>query len=284
MTGYLQQLADFCIPAFVVSTMLTAGMSQPVTAAIAPLKKPLPILLALLVNFALAPLLAVFLTGIIPLQPAHSTGILLLGAAAGAPFLPKLAEIASGGLAYSVALMVLLMSGSALFMPLALPFMIPGASARPWAIAGPLVVDMVIPLAAGFALGRSQAAWAPRLNSIARAISNLTLVLLVLLMIALNFRTLVGTVGSFAIATYTLYVLVIVGVSYLVGAADPSNRSVFALGAGCRNIPACLVIAGSSLSDPAVTVMLIVGFVVSLVLLLGLARAMRPTAPVKVVL
>jgi BASS family bile acid:Na+ symporter len=238
--------------------------------------------LALLVNFALAPLLAVILTRLIPLQPAHATGILLLGAAAGAPFMPKLAELSHRSIAYSVALMVLLMGGSVIFMPLALPLMIPGVSTSPWAIAEPLLVDMVIPLAVGFALAFSRGAWVARLLSVARMVSNVTLVLIVALMIGLNFKTLVGTLGSFAIGTYTLYVLVIVGVSYLIGAADPPTQSVFALGAGCRNIPACLVIAGSSLNDPAVTVMLIVGFVVSLIALLGLARAMRSKAPARV--
>ena len=58
MTGYLQQLANLSIPAFVISTMLAAGMSQPLSDVVAPLKKPFPVLLALLANFALAPLLA----------------------------------------------------------------------------------------------------------------------------------------------------------------------------------------------------------------------------------
>jgi BASS family bile acid:Na+ symporter len=279
MTEYLQQLVNLCIPAFVISTMLTAGMSQPLADVVAPLRKPLPVVLALLVNFALAPLLAVVLTRIVPLQPAHATGILLLGAAAGAPFLPKLAELSRGSIAYSVALMVLLMGASVIFMPLALPLMLPGLRASPWAIAEPLLVDMVIPLAAGFALAHFKAAWAARLHSVSKMVSNVTLVLIVVLMIGLNVKTLVSTLGSFAIGTYLLYLLIVVGLSYLIGAADPPTQSVFALGAGCRNIPACLVIAGSSLSDPAVTVMLIVGFVVSLVLLLGLARAMRPRAP-----
>jgi len=279
MTGYLQQLANLSIPAFVISTMLAAGMSQPLSDVVAPLKKPFPVLLALLANFALAPLLAVILTRFVPLQPAHATGILLLGAAAGAPFLPKLAEISHDSVAYSVALMVLLMGVSVIFLPLALPLMIPGLSARPWAIAEPLLVDMVIPLAAGFALGLSKAAWVTWLHSAAKLVSNVTLVLIIVLMIGLNFKTLVNTLGSFAIGTYLLYLLILVGVSYLIGAIDKSTQSVFALGAGSRNIPACLVIAGSSLSDPGVTVMLIVAFVVSLVALLGLARAMRSKAP-----
>jgi BASS family bile acid:Na+ symporter len=278
MTGYLQQVADLTVPVFVVSTMLVAGMSQPLAQVVAPLKRPLPVALALLINFALAPLLAVVLTRVVPLQPAHATGILLLGAAAGAPFLPKLAELSLGSVAYSVALMVLLMGGSILFMPLALPLMVPGLSADPWAIAKPLLVVMVIPLAVGFALALSRAPWVARLLSIVQMVSNVSMVLLIVLLIGLNFRTLLGTVGSFAIGTYMLFLFLVVGVSYLVGSVDRPTQSVFALGAGSRNIPACLVIAGLGLSDPAVTVMLIVAFVVTLVGLLALARLMRPKA------
>ncbi|MEJ0074425.1 MAG: bile acid:sodium symporter family protein [Alphaproteobacteria bacterium] len=284
MTGHLQQAADLSIPAFVVSTMLAAGMSQPLADVVAPLRRPLPVVLALLVNFAFAPLLAIVLTSVVPLQPAHATGILLLGAAAGAPFMPKLAEISLGSIAYSVALMVLLMGGSIVFMPLALPLMIPGLSADPWAIARPLLVVMVLPLSVGFALGLSRAPWAARLLSVVRTISSATMLLLVVLMIGLNFKTLLSTLGSFAIGTYMLYLFVVIGVSYLIGAIDPQTQNVFALGAGSRNIPACLVIAGSSLGDPAVTVMLIVAFVISLVGLLALAKVMRPRAPAGVAL
>ena len=281
---YLQQFADLTVPAFVVSTMLGAGLSQPLSDVVAPLRKPLPVALALLVNFAVAPLLAVVLTSIVPLQPAHATGILMLATAAGAPFLPKLAELSFGSIAYSVALMVLLMGGSLIVMPLILPLIIPGLSANPWPIAKPLLVAMVIPLAIGFALTHLDAPWLPRLRSMMRTISNVAMVLLVVLMIALNFKTLIGTLGSFAIGTYLLYLLIIVGVSYLIGAADPSTQNVFALGAAGRNVPACLIVASASLSDPALTVMLIVAFVLNLVVLLGLARAMRSNVPVRVAL
>jgi hypothetical protein len=144
--------------------------------------------------------------------------------------------------------------------------------------AKPLLVVMVIPLAVGFALGLSKAAWVGRLLSVVRTVSNVAMVLLVVLMVGLNFKTLLSTLGSFAIGTYMLYLFIVIGSSYLVGAIDRPTQNVFALGAGSRNIPACLVIAGSSLSDPAVTVMLIVAFVISLVGLLGLARVMRPKA------
>ena len=275
MTGSLQRLADLSVLVFVVSSMLAMGMSQRFASVIAPLRRPLPVVLALVVNFALSPLLALALSRIIPLQPAHAAGLLLLSAAAGAPFLPKLAEFCGGNLPYSLALMLLLMGGSTIFMPLALPLLVPEMDADPWAIARPLLLFMLIPLGIGFALVLAGASWMNRLLTFVRAVSNLSLVLLVVLFIGLNLKTLLGTFGSFAIATYTVYLLAIMTAAYLLGAADAPTRNVFALGAGCRNLAAALVIARANSDDPAVTVMLIVAFAVSLVVLLGFARAAR---------
>jgi len=275
MTGSLQRLADLSILVFVVSSMLAMGMSQRFASVIAPLRRPLPVVLALVVNFALSPLLALALSRIIPLQPAHAAGLLLLSAAAGAPFLPRLAEFCGGNLPYSLALMLLLMGGSTIFMPLALPLLVPEMDADPWAIARPLLLFMLIPLGIGFALVLAGASWMNRLLTFVRAVSNLSLVLLVVLFIGLNLKTLLGTFGSFAIATYTVYLLAIMTAAYLLGAADAPTRNVFALGAGCRNLAAALVIARANSDDPAVTVMLIVAFAVSLVVLLGFARAVR---------
>ena len=275
MTGSLQRLADLSILVFVVSSMLAMGMSQRFASVIAPLRRPLPVVLALVVNFALSPLLALALSRIIPLQPAHAAGLLLLSAAAGAPFLPRLAEFCGGNLPYSLALMLLLMGGSTIFMPLALPLLVPEMNADPWAIARPLLLFMLIPLGIGFALVLAGASWMNRLLTFVRAVSNLSLVLLVVLFIGLNLTTLLGAFGSFAIATYTVYLLAIMTAAYLLGAADAPTRNVFALGAGCRNLAAALVVARASSDDPAVTVMLIVAFAVSLVVLLGFARVVR---------
>jgi bile acid:Na+ symporter, BASS family len=278
MTDALQRLADLSVLVFVVGSMLAMGMSQRLAEVVAPLRRPLTIVLALVVNFMLSPLLALALIRIIPLQPAHATGLLLLSAAAGAPFLPKLAEICGGNLAYSVALMMLLMGGSTLFMPSVLPLIAPGLQTDPWAVAKPLLVLMLIPLGIGFALALAGASWLEHLLAFVRRLSNLALVLLVVLLIGLNLKTLLGTLGSFAVATYTVYLLAIMTAAYLLGAADAPTRNVFALGAGCRNVPAALVIARANSDDPAVTVMLIVAFVVTLVVLLVLARAMRAGA------
>src|SRR3954449_12182322 len=199
MFDYLHKLAVLSVPAFVISSMLTMGMSQRLEDVIAPLKKPLPVVLALLVNFVLAPLLSVALCRLVPLQPAHAIGLLLLGGAAGAPFLPKLAEISGGNLAYSVALMVLLTVGSIVFMPLALPLIVPALKAGPLSIAKPLLMLMLLPLAIGFALALTGASWVEFLLNVVRKVSNVSLMVLIFLMIGLNLGTLVDTIGSFAI-------------------------------------------------------------------------------------
>jgi BASS family bile acid:Na+ symporter len=278
MTGAVQRIADLSLLVFVVGTMLAMGMSQRLVEVIAPLQRPLTVVLALAVNFILAPLFALVLSRTIPLQPGHAVGLLLLGAAAGAPFLPKLAELCGGNLAYAVTLMVLLMGGSTFFMPFVLPLLVPGLVAEPWTIARPLVLYMMIPLGIGFALALSRVSWVERLLPFVRALSNLGLVLLVVLLVGLNLKTVLGLFGSFAVASYTLYLLALIAAAWVLGAADKPTRNVFALGAGCRNIPAALVVAHESFDDPATQVMLVVAFVVSLVVLLPLARAMRPKA------
>jgi BASS family bile acid:Na+ symporter len=97
----------------------------------------------------------------------------------------------------------------------------------------------------------------------------------VLLLVGLNLGALAGTFGSFALGSCAFFVLATVGIGRLLGGSDPSLRSVFALGAGNRNISAALIVAGASFDDPAIQVMLIVASVVGLLVLLALARLMR---------
>ncbi|MBV8840160.1 MAG: bile acid:sodium symporter family protein [Alphaproteobacteria bacterium] len=276
MSGNLQRLADVTILVFVVSTMLSMGMSQAFADVVAPLRKPSRVARALAVNFIAAPLLAVILVRIVPLAPAHASGMLLIGTAAGAPFLPKLAAMSRLNAACAVALMVLLMGGSLVFMPLAVPWLVPGLSADPAAIARPLLMFMVIPLAVGFALALAGKSWTKPVLGFTRIVSSAAFVLLIVLMTGLNFATIASAVGSFAIGTYALYLVALAAIGYLAAATDRDTQKVFALAAAGRNIPAALVVAGASREDGGIAASLVIAFVVSLVVLLPLARALRP--------
>ena len=53
---------------------------------------------------------------------------MLLGVAAGAPFLPKLTELAKGNLPFAVGIMVLLAVGTVGYLPLVLPLLLRGST------------------------------------------------------------------------------------------------------------------------------------------------------------
>lgn len=275
MTELLQQLNSWIALLFVVSSMLAMGMSQRLADVLAPLQDPKVVVSTLLVNFAISPALALVLVRLIPLQDAHATGLIILACAAGAPFLPKLAEVAGGNLAHAVGLMVLQILGSVIFMPLALPLLVPGLEADSWRIAKPLLLTMLAPLGIGFAVALIRASWVARLTRLIGRISNLALVLVLVLLVGLNVKAMLAIFGSFAIATFLLYVGAMVGIGYLLGGAQPTRKSVFALGAGQRNIVAALVIAGTGFDNPAVAVMVLIASLIALVPLLGIAWGLR---------
>lgn len=275
MIDNLQQLAKFTLLTYVVSSMLVMGISQRLGDVVAPLKNPRMVALALAVSFIAAPLLALLLSRVIPLQPAHAIGLLLLASAAGSPFIPKLADVAGGNLAYSVALMLLLIVGSIVFLPVVLPLMAPGSSAGPLKIATPLILLMLLPLAVGFAMSAFWSTLSQLVVAFVRKLSNLSFLLFLLLLVGLNIQPILDTLGSFAIGAYVLFVFIMVLMGYIVGGRDPASRSVFAIASGQRNISAALVVTVENFSDPRVMVMVLVSAVVGLFLMLAVARLLR---------
>jgi BASS family bile acid:Na+ symporter len=270
---FLEQLSKLAVLVFVVACMLTAGLGLSVRDIVAPLRHVRLVLLALAANFVLAPGIAVGLTELLPLERPYAIGLLLLGGAAGAPFLPKLAELCKGDLAFSVGLMLLLMVASVVFMPIALPLMIPGLSAEPWPILKPLLFTMLLPLALGIALNARSARWASRIQPVTGKVSNVSMLLAVVLLIGLNFTALLGTIGTGAVGVGMLFVSLSVAVGYALGGPVPGTRAVLALGTGQRNIAAALLIATQNYpTEPGVVVMLIVSTLVGLVPLLFAAR------------
>src|SRR2546430_4132200 len=113
---------------FVVSSMLAMGLNLTVQQIVAPLRNVRLVSLALVANFVLMPLGAVGLARLLHLGQGHGVGLLVLGAAAGAPFLPKLAAVAKGNQAVAVGVMVLLMVLTVGDIPIVLPPLLEGGS------------------------------------------------------------------------------------------------------------------------------------------------------------
>ena len=131
----LSQAATVAMLSFVVSSMLAMGAGLTVSQIAEPLRNVRLVVLALLANFVVMPLGALALTKVLWLDAPFGIGLLLLGCAAGAPFLPKLAELAKGNLAFAVGAMVLLMVATVAYLPIVLPMLLPGTTVHPWDIA-----------------------------------------------------------------------------------------------------------------------------------------------------
>lgn len=266
-TQLTQAIANVGILTFVIASMAALGLSLTITQIVQPLSNARLVAVALLANFVLTPALALVLRAAIPMTEGYGIGLILLATAAGAPFLPKLVQVAKGAVALSVGIMVLLMVATVVYVPLALPLLLPGVTVSPLDIAGSLVVLMLIPLAIGLFIHSRYAPVAERLQPALAQISNVGLMLGFVALLALNWRSLLATIGSGAILALVLLIVGAFLFGWLLAGKERAARPVLGLGTAQRNISAALVVAGANFSDPDVLVMCMAG---ALLMLAGL--------------
>jgi bile acid:Na+ symporter, BASS family len=267
----MQKATPLAMLVFVLSSMLAMGLALTIGEIIAPLRNARLVVLSLLGNFVLMPLGALALAALLRLDEPLGVGLLLLGAAAGAPFLPKLAQIAKGNLAFGVGLMVLLMVVTVGYLPLVLPLLLPGASVNPTQIARSLFLLMLLPLAGALAVKAYFADVAARTKPLLDRLSNLGLIALVLLISVTNVNNVLAIFGTRGILAGLVFIAIGFVIGWLLGGPDTNTQRVLALGTAQRNIAAALVVGSQSFSDPKVVVMVIVVAIVGFLILMPLS-------------
>ena len=270
----LSKASTIAMLAFVISSMLAMGIGLSISGIIHPLRNPRLIVFALLSNFVLMPLCALALSTLLRLDQPLGIGMLLLGCAAGAPFLPKLAELAKGNLPFAVGTMVLLMVVTVGYLPVVLPLLLPGVAVNPTKIAQSLVLLMLLPLGIGLALRSRYEELAARVKPVLDRISSVSLIMLVLLITAANIDKVLEVFGTRGILAGLLFIAFGFAIGWLLGGPGNDTRLVLALGTSQRNIAAALVVGSQSFSDPRVVVMVIVVAIVGLIVLMPLSRAL----------
>ena len=150
------QIADGALKpsvvAFMVGNLLAIGLETDVKAALAPLGDVRFVVTATLLDWLFCPALAWLITRLLPIAQPYAVGLLLIGLAPAAPFLPMMVRRAGGDMAYTAAFMLVAAIGTVLLMPLAVPLIVPGLSVDPWTVAKPLVALLFLPMAAGIAV------------------------------------------------------------------------------------------------------------------------------------
>jgi BASS family bile acid:Na+ symporter len=287
MAEFLSTLSNLFTLAFVITSMLSMGLSLTIPQIMAPLKNTRLVIMALVANFILVPVVAYIVTLVIPLEEANKIGLILNGTAAGAPFLPKLAQIAKANVPFAVGMMTLLVVATVIFLPIVLPFLLPGVQVDAFGIATQLFMEMLVPLAIGLFIKARYEETAAGMQPHMAQISNLCLALLLVLMLGLNISKVLDLFGSGAILAVLILEVVAVAGGYFLGGPGTDTKRVLALGTGQRNMAASFAIATANFaSQPDFLVFLAAAGLVGMIIVMPVAaefgkRSKGEAAPIE---
>lgn len=269
---------------FVVTSMLGMGASLTMAMIFQPLKNVKLVILALVANFLLVPALAYAITLVLPIAEDQKIGLIVLGCAAGAPFLPKLAQNAKGSLGFSVGLMVLLMVVTIIYMPIVMPLLLQGVSVSPWDIAKSLIVLMLVPLAIGLLIRSHSVEDGEHWKDLMGKISTVGLLIMMVAALALNISSIIDFIGSWGLLALILFLVGSLIIGVLLGGREPGIRAVMGLGTAQRNISAAIVVVTQNFAGTDTLPFTLVAAILGLLILMPAAKRMggkqaAPAAP-----
>lgn len=267
MQQMLVALTQVGILLFVVAGMAAMGLNLTVARIAGPLRDARLLVGILVANFVVVPAVAVGAARLLPMDDASGAAVILVGCAAGAPFLPTLAGLAKGDAATAVGVMVLLMVLTVGFAPLVVPLVLEGATVAAGDIASSLVVYMLVPLALGLLVRARYEGFAGHAAGALQHASTAGLGVGIVAGLLVTWREVLGSVGSWVFLGTGLVVLVGMLAGWVAGLGRPtSDRQVLALATAQRNVSAALVIA-ASLDGDAMVRTLVAALVIPIVLI-----------------
>ena len=284
MSDIIASLTSAFTLAFVVTSMFGLGLGLTVGEIVAPLRNLRLVLAALVANFVILPAAAVGLSRLLALQTELAIGLIITSSVAGAPLTLKAVQIARGDLTFAVSLVVLQILATVVYLPLALPLLIPGVEVNAMAIAMPLVLQILLPLALGLVMHLRYEEEAEMARPIMASVSNLSLAALLALNLV-HLGKVVGLLGTGAIFATILLIAIGYGAGWLLGGPAGGTRRALALGTGQRNFAAGFVLGTENFADrPTVMLMLVAAAFISMAFTLLLAgelgrRAQTQGAP-----
>jgi BASS family bile acid:Na+ symporter len=245
----LEIILNISIAVFIAGVLFSAGLEVTFEQVLKPLRNGPVVARALIANLILTPLLVYAMSVWFPLERPYMIGVLLYGFAAGAPYTPKLVGAAAGDVPNSIAATMLLTVLTIIYMPLVLPFLIPGTEIGVWAIAKPLLLQMFVPLVIGLAIRHFRDRLAAKMLKPANLVVNLSLLVFLVLAVVNHGDALAATIGKGAITSAIVLTLGAFGVGYLLGPGGKKGKVTLGLITTARNIGAAATIATANFKD-----------------------------------
>jgi BASS family bile acid:Na+ symporter len=247
---------------FMAGNLLDMGLRLNAREALRGLRNARFVALTLLWCFVVGPALAYGITRIIPMKGPYAMGLILLGLAPCAPFLPAIARKAGGDLGFTAAFMLLTAVGTVAFMPFAVPRLTEGLAVDAWTIARPLLIVVLLPLAVGMAILRASTTLAESIQPWVKKATGVATIAVALFGLAVYGKGLLGVAGELAVASQVAFFLVVTTLPYRLGFGLPHEQKiVLSTGMSTRNIGAALApLIAAADKDQEAIIMVILGF------------------------
>lgn len=279
----LTALLNTVLIAFVVATMLSAGLRTSIPALLGVLRNGLLVVLVLVANLVVVPLLGLAVGLLFALSTAGLVALVLVASSPGAPFGAKLAMIQKGDVVTGSVLQVLLAAIGSLTFPITANLLLGWANlGEDISIpVGRLIVSVAVLQLVPFAVGLAVRAWAPAtaaswMPPVART-SNLAFVGVLAFGVLGSWAQIVDLMGSRVLLAAAVFTVAGALAGWALAGGPPATRTTAALIAPTRNAgPAFAAVAIAFGNDPAIlaglTGVLLVGLAVELPFASWLAR------------
>jgi len=245
----LEVVLNVAIAVFIAGVLFTAGLEVTFQQALEPMRNVGLVTRTLLANLVIVPLLVYGASILYPLERPFMIGVLLYGFSAGAPYTPKLVNVAGGDVPSSIAATMLLTVLTIVLMPFVLPLLVPGSAIGIWEIAKPLLLQMFVPLLAGLLIRNSSESTATKLRRPANILVNLSALIFLVLALVLHWDELAATARTGAVAYAILLTIVAFAIGYLLGPGKMRGRVTLGLITTARNIGAAATVATANFRD-----------------------------------
>ncbi len=272
MSELVSTLANLFTTAFVVTSMFSFGLRLTLAEIIEPLRDIRLLLMTLATNFVIVPLTAVLLANLLGLEEDLRIGLILISIVAGAPLVPKLAQIAKANIPFAVASTALLVVATVIYLPLVFPLVLPGVRLDAMSIVRPLAIQIVLPLVVGLIVDYISKDEADVLLPVLGQIANVSLTLMLVLMLGGNVGNVIGLIGTGSILAAIILFAVAMAAGYFLGGRDDGTRRTLSMATGQRNLAAAFVVATSSFADrPTVVVFLAAAGLIAMIVMMPIA-------------
>ncbi len=229
---------------FTVANLFNLGLQVKLPDLIVGLKNKKAIALIFVWSWVMGPALAYLIGWVLVLDEPYVIGLLLSSLAPVSAFLPLAVEKARGDMSFAGVVVPVAMVGIVILMPLLTPLMIKGATISAWSIAKPILLTVFLPLVIGAAIRHFAESVTVKILPAVIVIAKITTVAVAVWGVVLFARPMLDTVGSRALLSVILFMVVIALISYLVGfGLKQSQRSVMSLGMLSRNSGPALIAA-----------------------------------------